>query len=249
MIKVTIIFLFTFFYMFSEENVIFLLDENYPPYSYFEKGELKGIYPDILKIIDKNLKEFKIILKPMPWNRALRMVEDGQAEYITDVWYRPAERPYLNYSVPLINEEIIIVSLNNNNKIWPNDFKNKKVGINRGFAVFTPEEKKLIKLEEAGSTEDNIKKLLNGRIDYYATDKNSFHWDLETILMNKDIEFIKIKNIKVNLLFKKEYGYIGFRRNSSWKNKNKFEKEFNNEITNLKKNKIFSNILIKYNIY
>lgn len=243
-----LIFVFTIIYslLFSEENVVFLLDENYPPYSYLENGKLKGVYPEILEIVDKNMKEFKIIMKPLPWNRALKMIETGQADYITDVWYRPNERPYVNYSVPVISEEIIIVSMKGNNKVWPNDFKDKKIGINRGFAVFTFEEKKLIKMEEASSTEDNIKKLINGRIDFYASDKNSFYWDLESILKKKTIKASEIKNIRVNLIFKKEYGYVGFKKNSKWKSKSKFEKEFNKEITKLKENGTINNIMKTY---
>ena len=139
--KLIFIFIAISFLLFSEENVVFLIDENYPPYSYLEGEKIKGIYPDILSIVDKNLKEFKIILKPVPWNRALKMIELGQADYITDVWYRPNDRPYLNYSVPIIDEEIVIVSKNGDGKKWPNDFKGKIIGINRGFAVFSSEEK------------------------------------------------------------------------------------------------------------
>lgn len=238
--KLIFIFIAISFLLFSEENVVFLIDENYPPYSYLEGEKIKGIYPDILSIVDKNLKEFKIILKPVPWNRALKMIELGQADYITDVWYRPNDRPYLNYSVPIIDEEIVIVSKNGDGKKWPNDFKGKIIGINRGFAVFSSEEKKLIKVEEANFTEDNIKKILSGRIDFFASDKNSLYWDLETI-ENKNI--IDLFDIKVNLVFKKEYGYVGFRKNSTWKHKAKFEKEFNEEVTKLKNNGVIDNIL------
>ena len=51
------------------------------------------------------------------------------------------------------------------------------------------------------------------------------------------------RSIKVNLVFKKEYGYVGFRKNSTWKHKAKFEKEFNEEITKLKNNGVIDNIL------
>ena len=64
--KLIFIFIAISFLLFSEENVVFLIDENYPPYSYLEGEKIKGIYPDILSIVDKNLKEFKIILKPVP---------------------------------------------------------------------------------------------------------------------------------------------------------------------------------------
>jgi ABC-type amino acid transport/signal transduction systems, periplasmic component/domain len=241
--KIIFTFILTIFFVFSEENVVFLIDENYPPYSYLKEGKIKGIYPEILEIVDKNLKDFKIIIKPVPWIRALKMIENGQAEYITDVWYRPNDRTYLSYSVPVINEEIIIVSLKKDKKSWPKDFKNKKIGINRGFAVFTSEEKKLINVEEANFTEDNIKKLLGGRIDYYASDKNSLYWDLEALVNNKKIKFSELQSIKVNLVFKKEYGYIGFKKNSTWKYKKKFEQEFNKEIEKSKSNGTINNIM------
>lgn len=222
--------------IFSKEKVVFLLDENYPPYSYTERGVIKGIYPDILALINKNMSNYEIVMKTAPWARALKMIENGEAEYITDVWYRPSVRPYLEYSVPVLDESIIMLSYKGSVKKWPDDFKNKKIGINRGFAVFTPEEAKLVKVEEASFTVDNIRKLINNRIDYFASDKNSFYWDLQELINKKVIKLSEAKNIKVSLVFKEEYGYIGFRKNSTWKNKKAFENELNNQINILKKN-------------
>ena len=171
--KKIIFFILLTFAGLAKEKVIIYADENYPPYTYIENGKITGIYVDLLRGINKKLKDFEIVIEPIPWARAVKMIETGQAEAIIDAWYRPVERPFMSYSVPMLDEEIVIVSTKELGGTWPKDYVGKKIGINRGFTVFKEADKKVLTIEEANSTGDNIMKLLTGRINYYANDKYS----------------------------------------------------------------------------
>ena len=234
------------FFIFAEEKVVIYCDENYPPYTYIYKNQLTGIYVDLMENIDKKLKDFDIVLEPIPWARAVKMLEVGQAEAIIDAWYRPIERPFMSYSVPMLNEEIVITSINGKTGNWPKDFVGKKIGINRGFAVFKEEDKRLLTIEEANSTSDNILKLLTGRIDYYANDKYSILLEISTLVSDKVITPADAKKIKILNSLSKEDGYIGYRKTSNWKNKNKFVEAVDNEIEKMKKNGELNAIVKKY---
>lgn len=244
--KKLLIFIFFCSIVFAKEKVIIYCDQDYPPYTYLDKEELNGIYVELLEKINTKLKEFEIVLEPMPWTRAVKMLESGQVEAIIDAWYRPKERPNMIYSVPMLGEEIVIVSSEEKGGNWPKDFAGKKMGINRGFAVFTDNEKKLIIIEEANSTGDNILKLIKGRISYYANDKYSILWELKRLVTSKTISSSDAKKILVLNSLSKEDGYIGYRKTSSWKNQKKFIEAVNIEINKMKKNGELAEIIRKY---
>lgn len=244
--KKLIIFIFFCSLAFAKEKVIVYCDQDYPPYTFLDKTELNGIYIDLLEKINTKLKDFEIILEPMPWTRAVKMLESGQAEVIIDAWYRPKERPYMIYSTSMLGEEIVVVSFEEKGGNWPKDFAGKKIGINRGFAVFTENEKKLINIEEANSTGDNILKLIKGRISYYANDKYSILWELKRLVTSKTISSGDAKKIIVLNSLSKEDGYIGFRKTTTWKNQKKFIDTVNVEIEKMKKNGELAEIIKKY---
>lgn len=244
--KKVIFFILLTFAVLAKEKVIIYADENYPPYTYIENGKITGIYVDLLRGINKKLKDFEIVIEPIPWSRAVKMIETGQAEAIIDAWYRPVERPFMSYSVPMLDEEIVIVSTKELGGTWPKDYVGKKIGINRGFAVFKEADKKLLTIEEANSTGDNILKLLTGRISYYANDKYSIFWELSNMVRTKKIKASDAKKIKEVYFVSKEQGYIGYRKISEWKNKDKFVKTVDEEIVKMQKNGELGIIIKKY---
>ena len=242
----TIVFFLINFAVLAKEKIIILVDENYQPYSFVEKNELKGIYVEILKEIGKKLKNYEVSLEPIPWIRGIKMIEKGEAYAIIPPYYRPVERPNIYYSVPILEEELVLVGLSKLNENWPQDFKGNKVGINRGYSIFSDAEKKIIKIEEANSTEDNIQKLLTGRIDYYVNDKYSILWTLENLKKSKLVPseiLVKVREV-VNL--RKEWSYIGYSKLYNFSNKQEFESLINTEIEKMKKNGKMDEIIKKY---
>ncbi len=235
--------------IFSVEKITLLVDENNPPYSYIENNEMNGLYIDIIKKLDEKILEFDILFKPIPWIRGLKMLETGEAYGIVSPWYRPVDRPYLYYSDSFFREEKVIVTIleNNSNLIWPNDFKNKKIGINRGYSVINNEDKKSLKIEEANETNENLLKLFSKRIDFYINDKNAILWELNRMINSKILSNEDGKKLKITKILGEEDGYMGYSKN--YKNRSiKFENEINKEIKNLKNGKELELILSQYNL-
>ena len=242
----TIVFFLINFALLAKEKIVILADENYSPYSFVEKNELKGIYVEILKEIGKNLKNYEISLEPIPWIRGLKMIENGEAYAIIPPYFRPVERPYMYYSEPILEEELVLVGLSKPNKKWPQDFKENKVGINRGYSIFNEAEKKIIKIEEANSTEDNIQKLLTGRIDYYTNDKYSILWTLENLKKSKLVSSEILVKVQEILVLRKDWAYIGYSKFYNFSKKQEFEFLINTEIEKMKKNGKIDEIIKRY---
>lgn len=228
------------------EKVIIYADENYPPYSYVEKNELNGIYVEIIKEINEKLPDFEIELKPIPWTRGLKMLEDGKAYGLIPPYYKPEERPYIIYSTPILLEKIVIVGFDKEQKKWPDDFVDSTIGINRGFVIFTPEEKEKLIIEEANSTGENLLKLIHERIDYYANDKHSITLELKKMQNKKVINQQIVDKIKEVSSLREEWGYIGYSRTFDFSRRNEFERLVNQEIEKMKIDGTIDKIINKF---
>lgn len=159
-----------------------LADDDYPPYSFVEHGQLKGVYVELVKRAAKQLKPtYHIKLIPMPWKRALSMVENGEAFAILPPYKHLDSRPYIfPYSVPLYEEHVVVYCHRRFNLSAFFESKSKKrpinLGINSGYLILNEEYLNAVKnnrinLRANKSTEANIKKLLKGRIDCYVNDE------------------------------------------------------------------------------
>ncbi len=226
-------------------EVTLLFDESYPPYCYVdEDGNQVGIYIDLLKTIDEMLDDYVFIFEPIPWRRGLHLIEKGEAFAIFPPYFRPEERPWIDYSVFLMEEGFVAVIDSNRSKppteAWPNMFKDKVIGINRGFSVPLLEESKhlnLFKIEEADGNIVNLRKLREGRIDVYINDSLAINASI--LEMKRRGE--EIPNVQTALYISKEMAFLGISKvfEAEYKedfiqhvSKVLFEMHSNNEIEN-----------------
>lgn len=219
-------------------KIIIYGDDAYEPYSYSKNGqELRGIYPQILREIFKKMPEYQVEIKPMPWNRALKALENDQIFAIFPPYHRPSERPYISrYSDPILAEEIVLFGP----KIYAQDPKLKKFPENwagKHFAMFLgtqdiagPKFQKaiaenLVKIsEEKGSDQNLILVGLNKR-DGYINDRVSIIYNLNK--MTRENQWPKEAQRPVEILsIGKEHGYLAFGKNS--KNQYPYTKKFIN---------------------
>lgn len=232
--KVLIFFLLICLPSFTQGIVVeILVDDSYPPYSYEEGGEAKGIYVDILESLDEKMLFFSFRIKAVPWKRGLKLLEIGSSFALAPPYYRPDERPYMFYSKPILKEELVLVSLREKeDKEWPFDYVKDKIGINSGFSSIKDEDSFMLDIEEGRSTKENLLKLFNGRIDYYINDKYSILYELEELIsMGKVEEGVEVEVIKV---LSEEYGYMGYSIKSNVGYKNEFVRSFDIALEELK---------------
>ena len=123
----------------SEETLSIYLIDDYPPYSWLENGEERGIDVEILRELDQRL-DIKLDLHYAPWKRILSGLKEGTVEAAIQTWWRKDRTAFLEYmSVPLRTTTISIIGRKETtvsiNEL--SDFNNLRVGKIRAFSIST----------------------------------------------------------------------------------------------------------------
>jgi polar amino acid transport system substrate-binding protein len=162
-------------------------DDSYPPYSYQENGKAKGIYVDIMNTAFSRLNGYTVTIEPVPWKRGLGYLEAGIGFGIFPPYYRPDTRPWMDYSVPILDESLALFCnadvMQTPRANWPKDYADLKIGNNLGFSTFKPAELTPynITIENAAGTDTNLLKLAKKQVDCYGNDKISILWELRRL--------------------------------------------------------------------
>lgn len=91
------------------QGTIVMVAEEFPPFSYLEEGEYKGIDVDILKEASKRLG-VEIKIQFYPWARAMAKVKKGEANAIFGVYRNSDREQYFYYAdEPLSYETAVLV--------------------------------------------------------------------------------------------------------------------------------------------
>ncbi|WP_083700050.1 ABC transporter substrate-binding protein [Shewanella sp. UCD-KL12] len=208
---------------FAEDiEVTLYADSNYPPYSYTERGELKGIYSQIIKLATSRMKGYKVNLVAVPWKRGLRLIENGEGFAIYPPYFHVEKRPYIwPYSMPILDERVIVMcreelffrALRLN---WPEDYYGLIIGINSGFhlggeAFWQAVKDEKITVSEAKGNRENLLQLGLKRIDCYLNDRISILWELKQLKLAGEYDeggkhAILMEGATVSI----EQGFVGY---------------------------------------
>lgn len=207
------------------QKVTILADENYPPYTFVENGQLKGIYVDIVTESAKLISSrYKVEIVGVPWKRGIETIKAGKAIAILPPYKHVDKRRYIwPYSLPLLTENVVAFCHKNVDifKYIRNPSKKiiapLNIGINADYLILNKEleqakEQNNIVLRENKSTSANIMKLYFGRIDCYLNDKLSTLWELSKISKDSNVNF---DNIIEALLVTPQTAHIGYTNNDS----------------------------------
>ena len=235
-------------------------DDNYPPYSYMEEGEAKGIYVEIFKKAFSLMNNYIVRIRAVPYKRGLHYLKEGAGFALFPPYYRPKERPYIwPYSEPVLLEEVIVVCREKVVKKlsafkWPEDYYGLIIGNNAGFKLggekFREAEKnKKIIIDEARGNRENILKLGLNRTDCYINDRLSILWELNR-LKKKGAYNERCSKILETTVISSEHGYLGFsRKDKAFSFKKDFIKDINRIIKKMRDSgeikKIVSNFMKK----
>ena len=228
----------------AQQSITLYGDSAYPPYSYEENGQAKGVYVEILKCVFEEIPEYQLNIELVPWKRGLNLIKNGDGLALFPPYYSSEREGWMLFSEPIIKEEIVVFGTSENlagRSNWPSDFFKTSFGINRGFnhealggkEFSEASSKGQIIVLEANSNEQNFKKLEAGRIDFYINDKRI---NIEKFPTIKKGDVININN-----------GYLGFSNNIE---KFPFLKElmlkFNEALLKLKEVGKIDSIVLKY---
>lgn len=154
---------------YAVEPVKISVDLANPPFMYVKNGKAAGLYPFLVQEVFRKM-EIPVTIQPLPWKRAIKEADAGQAG-IAGIYKNPEREKKYDYSQALFQEKLVIFVRKENlfsyQKI--DDLKGKKIGVIRGWSYGekfdTAREKGMFVVEEAKGDAQNFKKLLRNRID------------------------------------------------------------------------------------
>jgi len=170
--------------------VTILCDAGYPPYSYAEGDQAKGLYHDILRAAFARMPEYRVHIRPMPWARGLAELASGRAFALYPPYYRPSERPWMDYSRSILREKLVVfiraeVARTLPDERFPQAYGGLRIGQNRGFInILDPDYQAMQakgELRQIYSKDNrtNLAMLYRGRLDAYINDRRAVLWELE----------------------------------------------------------------------
>lgn len=219
------------------QRVTIYVDDAYPPYSYAVNGEAFGVYPAVLARIFAAMPGYQVALQPVPWKRGLRLLEQGEGFALAPPYQRPAERPWMAYSAPILLESVVIycneaVAARVATPRWPDDYFGLRIGVNTGFLLGGPafeaaRRAQKITVEETRGTDENLKKLLLGRIDCYLNDRAAIQHAL--FRARAEDAYQRTARIVETGVISQEQGHLGFTRlqGERWHFRTDFVEQFN----------------------
>ncbi|ASP31933.1 hypothetical protein CHH27_00705 [Labrenzia sp. VG12] len=194
----------------SAQDIVLLQDNSYPPYMSVTQDQPDGLYAAIIQEAKRRIGNKDLVLRAVPWTRATVLVESGKAQALVGSYYKPQDRPWIrHWSEPLYQEEVSVFCRQGIAKagwIYPDDFKGLLFGNVAGYKAPGPRffemvEQGSIMLEEAQTTEQNLSKLVLGRIDCYVVER------LATEILIKRENY---KNVEIVATASIEPAYIGW---------------------------------------
>lgn len=224
-----------------------------PPAEYLENNKATGVNVDIVTEALKRLGH-KVTIGFVPWKRALRMVEFGQADGIIDAAYNEDRARYIHYPEEEIYIEKWYCFKKKSSKVTLNeDFSNAKdikLGVARGF-IYGGEIQKVIDkgmfkfLDVGHNNVSNVKKLLAGRFDMFiGVNATIFVYAQKTGDLDK-IEIVKKTGTDENYLLNSTKTYLGFSKKTVSK---ELVEKFSKSITQMKNDGTIKSIRKKYNM-
>ena len=203
-------------------EVTVLCDAGYPPYSYAENGEAKGLYNDILREVFARMPDYRVSIRPVPWPRGLAELARGSSFALFPPYYRPQERPWMDYSRPILEESVVtfVRSASVQQRAlhdFPAAYAGLRIGLNRGFSIIVDPRYALMLAEGAlqqsfaKDNRTNLLQLRQGRIDVYINDRLSILWELQR--MNEEgLTGSKLDWLVEGSKLSSEHGYLGYTR-------------------------------------
>lgn len=201
--------------------VSILCDEGYPPYSYGENGEARGLYSDILRAAFARMPAYRVSIRPVPWRRGLLLLERGSAFALYPPYLRPQERPWMDYSRAILEEKLVVfvnpmTASSHAIADFPGAYAGLRIGQNAGFSMIQNPlfqqmlERGQLILEPGKDNRSNLLKLSRGRIDAYINDRLSVLWTWQQLLHSDELKPPAAATLIEGPTLSIEHGYLGF---------------------------------------
>lgn len=247
---------------------IYTYDE-LPPYAYRDgKGELTGVYIDIVKTAISRMPDYEATFQVVPWSRAKSAAKSGKAfailppyfhahDWLTDTHPR---RPYIwPYSLPLYVQKDVVICvsevLKQPREKYPEDFAGAFFVMWRGDGRAGEKfnsmvENRLIKVQYVDSIYEAARLLAYGRADCTVTSRLPFAWYMAKLKETNEYQsFSKITLLQEAGVISTNEGYLGYTNIDDEKNfpfKEDFAIKFDIEIYKMKRSGELDDIIHRF---
>lgn len=220
-------------------------DENFPPLTYVDNGKPTGIDVDMMAEAARRTG-LNIRFEPMPWRRALMELQRGTVPMGMPL-FRTAEREaYATFVAPVhfSNLGAFVVK----GKAFPfdsiGDLRGKRLGLMRGWAITDELDHAIadgrLQAEEASTIDQNLHKLMLGRIDVFVSNVFSVRYVMKGTPMAQQIELLP------HLLQTDRPAYLAISKNANQPDEAALIASLRAALTTLHKDGTYSKIVAHY---
>ena len=158
----------------AQHTLVVAVDESLYPYTYTgPKGDAAGADVDLLKAAAKRIG-IELRFVPIPWKRVQQMLKAGDVQLAMPLFFTPERDRYAQYIVPVHYSATALFMVKDRSFTFKDirDLYGKTIGYNRGYAL--PDElaqavrQNKVVAEEVNATQQNVQKLLLGRLDAFV---------------------------------------------------------------------------------
>lgn len=164
------------------ENYTVAVDENLAPYSYrAADGKVVGIDIDMLQELGRRLN-IQFTPKPLPWKRVLAETQIGRSQLSMPLFRTPERETFALFTGVMHYSRLALFGRRNQpwRPVKLEDLRGKNIGVNRGFVLQPAFDKAaqegLFQIEEVNTLDQNVRKLLAGRIDAFAANEDAIRF-------------------------------------------------------------------------
>lgn len=250
------LYLWSSFVLAQQEVEIYTYD-TLPPYAYRdEKGQLTGLYIELVRTILSRMPEYELKLTVLPWERAKHLAKTGEAFAILPPYFHAHDwltdevpsKPYIwPYSMPLYTQKDVVIC-NDNVKLksvnqFPKDFAGLHFVMWRGDgrageAFNAMVKRKEITVHLVNSIEVVINLLVTARYDCTVSAALPFNWYFTKQSQSKDFKSLNLKfplnNLSVVSTNQAYLGYSDINAEINYPYKKDFSIKFDIEIYKMK---------------
>lgn len=216
-----------------------IVADSWPPYVYEESGVITGFDYEVSRAVLSKLG-FSVELRLIPWARCLWMVSNGEADAILDASVTPERRQTMLFPDEKISDSSsVLFYLKGRTYRYSGlgDLKGLRIGTIRGYMYSREiDEADWFVKEPVADIEQNIRKLLGGRIDLFISNRYVGEYSIRKAGAADRIDFLP-KPVSGGEL------YLAFARTGR---NVRLVKEFSEALRQFKKSAEFAQIMKRY---
>lgn len=116
----------------ARPHVQYMVDENYPPYTFSEQEYLYGFDPDLVNMIFK-LEDYDVSFTTSNWENVYRSVKDGSVDIAGIIAVTEERKKDVLYSDSILTSHVAIYTLAHADEIKAEDLHTLRVAVGKGY--------------------------------------------------------------------------------------------------------------------